>query len=274
MKKLLKLSLNLAAILFALQVWGQTDSLFLQKKQKFVDNEYWHQFSYNTAEWQMYLDSALAIEPLNAHLWEQKAMPNFKNGNYLDGMRFLNKAVELDSTAWLGYRGFMKCIFLKDYKNALTDLMSCYVQTPFATRMDHTYSFWVGLCHLKLNDLDLANYYLQQSINQQLTKGKDWVHYVDWFYWTLTKLKQNELDAALEYLENALAQNPEFPDALYYKAQILYKQKHKDEAKTVLLEAQNAIKSGYRMNEDNEFYANYPFQITIFEVEKFLEERF
>lgn len=273
MEKWLKLSLNIVFLTLSFHVLGQTDSSLLRKKQTFVDNQYWHKFSYNSAEWQMYLDSAIAIEPQNAYLWQQKSMPHLKNGSYLEGMKFLNKAVELDSTNWLGYRGFMKCVFLKDYEAALTDLQSVYKKQPLATRMDHTYSFWIGLCYLKLNKLKLAELYLQTSINQQNTNGDDWVHYVDWFYLSLTKLNQKKYAPALVAIEKALSQNPDFPDALYYKAQILYKLKRKSEAKIALLKAKKALELGYRMNEDNEFYVNYPFQITVVEVERLLSKR-
>lgn len=120
----------------------------------------------------------------------------------------------------------------------------------------------------------MAEKYLQTSIKQQNTNGDDWVHYVDWFYLGLTKLNQKKYTPALAAIEKALAQNPDFPDALYYKAQILHKQKHSEEAKTVLLKAKKTLELGYRMNEDNEVYTNYPFQITLFEVEELLNKHF
>ena len=58
--------------------------------------------------------------------------------------------------------------------------------------MDHSYPFWIGISYLKLNKLDSADYYVGLSVNNALLKGKEAVHYVDWFYWGLTKFKQKK----------------------------------------------------------------------------------
>jgi hypothetical protein len=42
----------------------------------------------------------------------------------------------------------------------------------------------------------------------------------------------------------------------------------KEEAKPFLDEAEKYLKKGYSMNEDNEFYANYPKQVSLFDIEK------
>ncbi|WP_421771723.1 tetratricopeptide repeat protein [Emticicia sp.] len=240
------------------------------KKEKYITQKHWHKFSYNSSEWQMYLDSALAIEPKYAYLWQQKSMPNFKSGKYYDGMKFLNKAVEYDTLAWLGYRGFMKCVFMKDYANAITDLKAIYKKRPIDQIMDHSFPFWIGISYLKLGKLDSADYYLGLSVNNSLLKGKEAVHYVDWFYWGLTKYKQKKYKEALSYLENAMAQNSHFPDAEYYKAMVLLQINQKEAAKVLLVQAKTNIEAGYRMNEDNESYVNYPYQITTFEIDEVL----
>ena len=116
----------------------------------------------------MYLDSALVIEPKNTRLCQQKSMPNFKSGKYYDGMRFLNKAVEYYTLGYLGYRGFMKCIFMKDYANKIIDLKAILQKRPNDLTMDHSYPFWIGISYLKLGKLDSADYYLGLSVNNAL----------------------------------------------------------------------------------------------------------
>ena len=56
----------------------------------------------------MYIDSALAINPSIAYLYQQKAMPYFKQGKYEVAMPILDKAVALDSAEYIDYRAFMK----------------------------------------------------------------------------------------------------------------------------------------------------------------------
>lgn len=272
MEKLLKLCLSLTFLLVTVLSFAQNDSTIRAKKERFITQKYWHQFSYNSLEWQMYLDSALLIEPENAYLWQQKSMPNFKSGKYYDGMRFLNKAIQYDSIAYLGYRGFMKCIFMKDYTNALTDLKAIYKKRPLEHIMDHSYPFWIGISYLKLNQLDSADYYLGLSVNNALMKDKDAVHYVDWFYWGLIKSKQKSHKVALIYFDKAIALNSNFPDVEYYKATILLQTHQKEGARALLLQAKANIANGYRMNEDNEVYTNYPYQVTTVDIDELLEK--
>ena len=80
-------------------------------EKKYVKNGA-ERYSYFAPEWQVYLDSALAITPDNASLWELKSMPYDKSRKYEIGEKYLNRAVELDPNEYLGLRAFQKCIFL------------------------------------------------------------------------------------------------------------------------------------------------------------------
>lgn len=77
------------------------------------------------SDWQNCLDNGLAKDSTIAYLWQQKAMPYFKARKYEIGMPFLDKAVKYKAERWQPYRGFMKCIFSKSYKDAIEDLEDC-----------------------------------------------------------------------------------------------------------------------------------------------------
>src|SRR5690606_11666425 len=79
------------------------------------------QYSYYSKEWQKYIDMGLQEDSTIAYLWQQKAMPLFKQGKYELGMQYLDKAVYYDRSRWLNYRAFIKCIFAKTYRAAITD---------------------------------------------------------------------------------------------------------------------------------------------------------
>ena len=62
---------------------AQTHSqAFIDSIQKKYYNNGAAQYSYFSSKWQVYLDSALALTPENAYLWQQKAMPLFKARKY------------------------------------------------------------------------------------------------------------------------------------------------------------------------------------------------
>ena len=136
-----------------------------------------------SARRQAYLDSALMIAPKYAWLWQQKSMPLFKQKKYELGAPFLDSAVKYDAGSWLDYRAFMKCIFQKSYREALTDFYAARALNGNIGVMDHPYDFYIALCHLQLNHFDSARYLLQRLIGAQMQHlGAAWVHPMNWFY--------------------------------------------------------------------------------------------
>jgi tetratricopeptide (TPR) repeat protein len=269
MEKSLKLSLSTIIIVFL--------PMFLYSQSMVKDKQYYLEkakksYPQTSLEFRACLDSAIKIYPEDAQLWREVATSYFKSGLYAPAMKYINKAVELDPQAWLSYRAFMKCIFLKDYQQAITDFKAALALKNQMYEMDHTFYFYTSISYLKLNRLDSANYYMNLSAKEQLSNGKSSAHYVDLFYWGLIKHKQKNYAQALMYYNNALAQYSSFPDALYYKAVILLQQKKKKEALALLKLAEQKLQSGYRLNEDNEIYVNYPYQIALPEVQELIAQ--
>lgn len=128
---------------------------------------------------QVYFDSVLFLRPKYSYLWQQKAMPLFKQKKYEIGIRYLDSAVHYDSTRhYQEYRGFMKCIFQKDYAGAIEDFKVVKEKDENRLVMDHSYNFYIGLSFLQLNKFDSAFYYINKSISYTEKKRGD-AHYLD-----------------------------------------------------------------------------------------------
>ena len=119
-------------------------SLFCQTKEEVYDKylrngAYKH--SYYHPKYHQYIDSALVIRPNDAFLLQQKAMPLFKEKKYELGMIYMDRAVENDDKydKYLSYRAFIKCIFQKNYREAIEDfdlLMSHYSKGIIKTSIE------------------------------------------------------------------------------------------------------------------------------------------
>lgn len=133
---------------------------------------------------QLYLDSALSIVPWAAYIWQQKAMPLFKQKKYEIGMPHLDSAVKYDkSHHWLEYRAFIKCIFQKSYRAAIVDFNKAQKLVGNSVVMDHSYEFYKGLCYLQLNEIDSAEYLITKCIEEERkARGEEWIHHLHWFY--------------------------------------------------------------------------------------------
>lgn len=222
---------------------------------------------------QLYLDSALMVMPTYAYYWQQKSMPLYKAFRHEVGRPYLDSAVKYDPETYLDYRGFMSSMFARAYGDALKDFhlaKSLYGNKPV---MDHSYTFYIGLCHLQLGNLDSSEYYLQSCIDDELKKYPDesWVHYNHLFYMAMVYYQKADYTRSVEYLDKALKQYGTFSDAQYYKSLCCYEMGKKDEALAWMEKSYANFKEGYSLNEDNERYEYYPYQVRKFYLTSDLE---
>lgn len=222
-----------------------------------------HHFDYNfnMYEWQQYLDEGLKQDSTIAYLWQQKAMPYFKARKYEVGMEYIDKAVYHDPKRYQPYRAFIKCIFAKTYRDTIVDFEDCTRKWGDSFEMDHTYSFYIGLSYLQLNEFDKAEAYFKKSMLKHETAFNE-VHHNVLFYYGITKYEQRKFDEAISYFDKAIKQYPKFSEAIYYKALSLYKLDLPTEEYASLLEqAATHLKQGYSLGEANEIYESYPYQL-------------
>ena len=253
----------LAFILFPCVVFSQ-----YAEKQQSVDKVKLNYYYTKTAEVrllsqarQKYIDSILMMDHNNAYLWQQKAMPLFKQKKYELGLQYLDSAIKFDQTNHcFEYGAFVKCIFVRRYKEAINDFELLKSKNKNGFVMDHSYDFYIGISYLQLNQLQKAEEYIKSSILYSEDKWKE-AHFVEYFYLGIIKMEQENLIEANQLFDKVISIYKEFPDALYYKAQILELQNNYSEAKKLIEQAIMNMSNGYAINESNSKYEDYPYQI-------------
>ena len=212
-------------------------------------------------EWQVELDKALTKDSTIARLWQQKAMPLFKQGKYELGMPFLDKAVKYDEQEYLEYRAFMKCIFAKQYRDAIIDFEEAIKKYGDNYVMDHSYSFHIALSKIQLNQFAEAEMLLLAETERQLQeKGENLVHHLDLFYLGISQYEQNKYEKAIASFDKALKLYSHFSDVQAYKAICLAKLEQFETADSLWTIAETNGLNGYTINEDNAAYERYPYQ--------------
>ncbi|XZF12725.1 tetratricopeptide repeat protein [Chitinophagaceae bacterium MMS25-I14] len=250
----------------SLQTLGQDSTKATMHNQTWRDSVYHHLFSYSytSQEWQRFCDTILAVWPENDYIWEMKAMPYIKMGMSDKAYKSLDKAVELNPEKQVPYRGFLKCIFTKDYEGALADFERAEKMVPGAGLMDHHYSFYTGLCYMGLNQPEKALPFLLTDLASQTKQmGKGEEHYNSLFYTGYCYLQLHNYDKAREYLSASLKAYKQFPEANFYMGELCTATNQTDKAAEYYNNTITYIRQGYTMNEDNCFYVNYPFQVGI-----------
>ncbi len=128
--------------------------------------------------------------------------------------------------------------------------------------MDHSYHFYVALCHLQLNEFSIAENILAKEIEKELKqRSEEWLHPLDLFYLGIALYEQKKYQKAIETFDKSLRLYPNFSDAKYYKARSLFAIRQNDQALAMLQEAKADAAKGYTFNEDNAIYERYPYQV-------------
>ena len=227
---------------------------------------------YNNPAWQLYCDSIIAICPDVAAAYQLKAVPFIKNGEYEKAFALNDIAVQLDPKGYTAYRGFLKCIFTRDYKGAIIDFQKAAQFYPRGYEMDHTYPFYEGLCNLELGNYPDAEQNFKQDIFIQTGGKKDQnPHFNTLLYTGILYYEMKENALAKEYLLKCLQAYSQLPEANYYLAMVYAREGNATLRKKYLEIARQSYKDGYRLNEDNIYYVNYPHEIKLYEIEQALK---
>lgn len=218
--------------------------------------------SYYSREWQEEIDEGLQKDSTIAYLWQQKAMPLFKQGKYELGMRYIDMAVKYDRRSYQEYRAFIKCIFAKRYEEAIADFEDCKMRFGYSYVQDHSYDFYIALSKIQLNEFTEAKGILERDIKLlEETAGSSVIHHLDVFYLGICCYELGDYDKAREVFDWAIELYSQFSDAQYYKALCLQRLGEQEAAKELYRIAQSNGKQGYTINEDNAIYERYPYQV-------------
>lgn len=237
-----------------------------KEKQEAIINEHlkngaWKHELYSR-EWQEEIDKGLAKDSTIAYLWQQKAMPMFKQAKYEIGMEYLDKAVKYDRQRWQDYRAFIKCIFAKTYREAIADFQDYKKRFGYSYVMDHSYDFYIGLSYLQLNEFERAEEIFQIDYDYQINnKGEDWLHHLDLFYFGISKYEQKDYLGAIEIFNKALEIYPNFSEVQIFKSDCLRNIGRTKEAIELQKLGEINGRNGNTINEDNVIYERYPYQI-------------
>ena len=221
-----------------------------------------YNYNYQMEEWQKCLDKGLALDSTIAYLWQQKAMPYFKARKYQIGMKFQDKAVLYDREGQQDYRAFIKCIFSKEYEDAIADFEDYKKDFGNHYVMDHTYDFYIAISCLQLNQFEKAEKLLTNYLaDLQKELGEEWLHPTALFYLGISKMELKKYQEAIATFDKALKIYPNFSDVEYYKGICLLKLGEKTKAKKIFAAYKIDAENGFSINEDNAIYEMYPYQL-------------
>ncbi len=250
---------------FGFSVFGFSQ-VSTNKAQDAIEEEFLtncaQKYGYNTqmTEWQNCLDQGLKKDSTIAHLWQQKAMPYYKARKYEVGLPFLDKAVKYNPQRWQSYRAFMKCIFAKQYRDAIADFEDCKIKFGNGYVMDHSYDFYIGISYLQLAEFTKAHQYLKNYNDEMFEKRDKLEHPTALFYLGIAEYELKKYEEAIVQFDKALNIYPQFSDVKFYKAICEKRLGRIENFDKLWKESSEDYKKGFKLNEDNTVYETYPYQ--------------
>lgn len=253
----------------SLNCYAQNKQEFSEKKsnqgqiiEEFLKKGAW-KYHFLSKEWGQWIDRGIQKDSTISLLWQQKALPFWKQKKYKLAISCYDRAVELDRKRWLSRLAFLKCIFAKDYQGALVDLKSCKKEFGSSYQQDHSTEFYMAICYLQTNQYQKALTILKEKITEEeKEKGKAWIHFLDRFYLAISFYELAKYEEAILEFDKVLKEYPTFSDAQYYKSLCLKETGEKEFAQVLIKIAKSNYAKGYTFNEDSSKYEDYPYQVT------------
>jgi len=192
-----------------------------------------------------------------------------KAGDFHKGFIYLNKAVELNPSSHLGYRGWIRLRKIRDYDNALSDfnrldsLTPNFVDAPWGEDID----FLRGECYFGKKDYQKAIELFNQNIQNQ---KEDWVDIHSFVYLGLCKYELGNYEKSIDEFLRALKQSENIPESYFGLARAYQKLGEIEKAKENILKAEENI--GYKRDDIYNEFLNEIYLSEIIEFKELLDK--
>jgi tetratricopeptide (TPR) repeat protein len=200
-------------------------------------------------EAQIKFDEAIQQCPKLDYAYVEKSVPYLKSGDFIEWKRIIDKAVEINPLGRLGYRGWCRYQFLRDYKGAIADFERLDSLTKFdigySQNGDYQLNIVKALCYKALGEKKKAI----EIIEKQLTEKGYAAFLYDYLHLGVLKMEIGDDAGGIEFLMKSITLNDYFAEPYYYLALIYKKQKLAKESKENLEKAKTYYLKGYKRSD-------------------------
>ena len=167
---------------------------------------------------QQHFDKSIELCSTFAYSYMEKAVPYLKRGLFVEWKEMIDKAVELAPEEYLGYRGWCRLQFLRDYEGAIKDIEKLkslvnfdigYCQTG-----DYHLNIALALCYKELGDLAKARtLILEQLSSENYSEGL-----YDYYHLGVLEYEAANYEEAIIHFDKQIEVNDYLGETYYFKA--------------------------------------------------------
>jgi tetratricopeptide (TPR) repeat protein len=175
-------------------------------------------FEQGSYESQQHFERSIELNPRFAYSYMQKSIPYLKRGLFIEWKKYIDIAVELSPEEYLGYRGWCRLQFLRDYRGAIADIEKLkslvsydigYCQTG-----DYHLNIALALCYKEIGELKKAKLlFLEHTNSDYYSPGP-----YDFYHFGIIEYNDGNFEKALEYLQRQIQFNDYLGETYYYLA--------------------------------------------------------
>jgi len=163
------------------------------------------------------LDEVLKIDSTYAYAYREKSVAYLKSGDFINWKKLMDKAVLYDPKDNLGYRGWCRYQFFRDYKGAIKDIekLDSLVDYDIGTSINGDYHLNIAraICYKAIGQNEKAIKIIENQLN-----SKDYsVGLYDYFHLGVWYLENNQYKIAIKAFEKQLIEN-DLAEVHYYMA--------------------------------------------------------
>lgn len=227
----------------AYKYYGDTLKYKACKKAMEIKGHY--QFS---KEYQTVLDESIEIDPTFDYAYWAKSIAYLKSGDFVTWKNLIDMAVEYKPKEYLGYRGWCRYQFFRDYKGAIKDIekLDSLVDYDIGQSQNGTYHLNIakGLCYKAIGEKEKAIAILEKQI--KLNEQENFVGTYDYLHLGVLYLETEKFEKAVETF-NKQSKDNELAENQYYLALTFKKLENLNDYKTCLERAKELYIGGRKM---------------------------
>jgi len=196
----------------AYKYYGDTLKYKACKKAEEIKGHY--QFS---RKFQQKLDEAIVIDSTFAYAYREKSVAYLKSGDFITWKILIDKAVKFDPKDNLGYRGWCRYQFFRDYKGAIKDIEKLDNLVDYDIGMsvngDYHLNIAKAICYKAIGQKEKAI----KIIENQLISKDYYVGLFDYFHLGVWYLEDGQFKKAIKTFDKQLIEN-DLAEVHYYLA--------------------------------------------------------
>lgn len=199
---------------------------------------------------QIDFDKAIELCPNFDYAYREKSVAYLKRGDFITWKKIIDKAVEINPNDNLGYRGWCKYQFLRDYRGALKDLLALEkinkYNIGYSQNGDYHLKIVIALCYKSLGKKKKAISLIKTQLSVKDYKPQNY----DFLHLGVLYIETGDVKEAIESLKKELIIYDYLAETYYYLAIAYKKENNLSLFKENLLKAQYFYNKGHIMKDN------------------------